>query len=272
MQDDIVQRQGLPLRPGKEIDDALAEGLIGKEGLVSLPGHPSSQKETVLREQRDSALPKPGDTPAIETPPELTEVDDESTATVTSDKPSSGPCKRCGLDPSLPFDIEPTPLDKANFLRAALTGGRFEKSFTIFNDRLRVTFRSRIVEESEDISKHLQWMAVHGDLDVRFLYTMANKLTMAVSLTKVEVFDEEGMIVSVIDYPIPTLEAYPEIDVESSQRLCDRVHHRMFVQSNVSEMTYNAIYRSFLQFDGLYQMLISRAEDSDFWSATPSAT
>lgn len=266
--DDIVPRQGLPLRPGREMDDAVAEGLIGKDGIANLQGHPLGQKDAVLTEQRDSGLPQPGITPAVETPPEFKEGAEEG----EDSKARSEPCKRCGLNPDDPFLVEPTSLDKVNFMRAALTGGRFEKSFPLFGGRLRVTFRSRIVDESESISRHLQWQAVQGNLDIRFLYTLAQKMTMSMSLSKVEVFDEQGIVESSVVYPIPTLEFYPEIEGEGSQQLCDRVHYKLFIKNNVSEMTYNALYKAFLSFDALYQMLISRAEDSDFWLATPSAT
>lgn len=271
-------RDGMPLKPGEQVPANLAEGLVGPEALANAPTAPAADKDKILSEELASALPQPGDK-AAERP---AEYDEASTAEGDPNglgRPPGVPesvCPKCGWNCSQKFEIDPSPLDRANFMRAALTAGRFTKSYDMFGGRLRVTFRSRLVEESEDIAKHLQWEATRGNMDIRLLYVIANKMNMAMSIQRIEIFNEDGTLENTVDYPIPNDNLYPQLELENEndtdQSMCHRVHHKLFVAQNVSEMTYNAVYRAFTMFDSLYEMLVARADDPDFWSATPSAT
>lgn len=269
------EQQTLPLTPGAKVDDSIAEGLVGAEALTNIPSHPSNEKEAILAKQRDDALPDPETAVPVQPPPEMAADAAESEGEEgAAESEKADYCPKCGWHQASKFEVVPTELDKANFIRAALSGGRFEKAYMIFGGRMEVTFRSRIVEESEDVARHLQWQAVTGNMDVRLLYVMAHKMDMAISISQVRVFDEGGVMQSEQAFPIPTHEVYPRIEIEEecSQCLCERVHHKLFVAKGVGEMTYTALYKEFCKFDALYQMLTVRADDPDFYSATPSAT
>ena len=266
-------RQGLPLKPGAEIGREMGEGLIGAEAISTMPGHPVSEKDRILDQQKQAALPVSSGVP-VRTPEEMKEPEakDEDEKDEKIEEPRV--CPKCGWNQGSEITAEPSELDKANFMRAALTGSRFEKSFPMYGNRLRVTFRSRMVDESEDVSQHLQWEATRGNMDIRLLYVIANKMSMAMSLSKIEIFDESGALQKTQEWPTPTKELYKtDAAYEGSHRLCDIVHYCMFVKDkNVGDMMYNALYKAFTQFDELYQMMVARAEDPDFWSATPSVT
>lgn len=266
-------QQQLPLKTGDRVELNIAEGLVGPGVIESMPKYPVIQKDEILEKQKLAALPD-ASVPAAPRPKEMEEVEDIEPEEIK--KPAEAKvCAKCGWHLATPFDIKFTDDDKINFMRSCLTGGRFEKSYSLFRGLLRVTFRSRIVEESEGVSKHLQWEQTHANIDIRLMYVIAQKMDLALSLSRYQVFDDSGTCVTDNIYPVPTDELYPideEVGDKYSQFMCDRVHRKLFVDHRVSESLYNALYRKFVEFDALFQLFTVRVDDADFWPAIPSIT
>ncbi len=180
-------------------------------------------------------------------------------------------CPRCALDLTKPYKVTPTEEDLTNFLRAMMnshTGDRFVKSYPIFGGRVRVTFRSLLAEESENIGEELRRLAGLSGGDFRLLFVFATKLGMAMSMERLETIDANGIVTNQRVFQPVTEELYPVIQ-GSDEKLCSRAHKKIFTKPGIGEGLYTAISRIYGKFDWLYQHMVTRSEDPNFWKATP---
>jgi len=69
---------------------------------------------------------------------------------------SSNRCPHCGWDLSMRDPIEVSEADIANFVRSVLANKRFEKSYMVFGDHVRVKFRSLMDYEEDKIGSQIR--------------------------------------------------------------------------------------------------------------------
>ena len=76
-----------------------------------------------------------------------------------------------GMTPSfLQEQVDITEEDREAFLRAIVTGGRYERPFTLFGGKLSGVFRCRKIEESDGIIAWLSHCVNNGKADARIEY------------------------------------------------------------------------------------------------------
>jgi len=264
-----TERKGLPMKPGQGVGKDMAEGLV--EDLSKVTKVRPQDLDEVLEADKMSHLP----TEEEYVPPELIVEKEEAAEEEegVSDKDSLPFCPRCGQDLSVDVHIEPDPEDKQNFVRAILTNSRWHKAYSLFNDQVRVTFRSRVVDENDDVQSQLQLGEKELANNLRMLYIRGIRLSLAYSIKSIIFADSDGKVTDNVEYPIVSEEEYPspQPGADEPSRLCVRAHSTIFSSKHVqSEALFNAIYSKFQQFDTLTGYLVARADDPDFWKATPS--
>jgi hypothetical protein len=264
---------GLPIKPGQPIPEQVAEGLVDPQALKNMQPVTKKQLEDDLKKMRENAADlkqAPAAAPTQAEPP--------APAAPADHNPKY--CPRCNWDQGLKYEVQISDEDKRAFCRFVLTGGRFIKTYTIFDGLVRITFRSRTMVESEDVSSHVHWKARSGQLDVHMLFVEGNKMSLAYSIAKVETLGDDGQYKELATYPDVTDESYPVNTPKTpagtvppdAPRVCKRAHDSIFATRSVSEMHYNAIYNEFMKFDRLQEVLTIRGSEPGFLRATQSAS
>ena len=238
--------EGLPLKPGQKITEDELEGL----GAV--------EEEIAVEEEEPDTTPK-----------ELPKI--KSAEDIEKDKPII--CPKCGWDHKTEFRVTYTAEDKENFLRSILLGdddNEFFKQYYIFNNRIRVTFRQPTLEETEDVAGYIRWLSAGGRSDIRLLFISGLKMSLAMSIHKLEYLNEKGIVTEVKDLSAirNKLKEHKVEIKDAKDYLCYRVHDHIFMKTFKSPL-YTAIYREYQKFDELVQLLTERAADPDFYTATP---
>lgn len=276
---------GLPMRPGSRVECQVADGLVDPQALAEAEPIPASDLGAALVAQRKAALeqnvaatptmPKVITEPEPVVPDALPEGEKKGDDAGKPMAISRTHCPKCGFKLDSPVFTEPTEKDKRDFLRSILSKSRFTKTFGILGGSIRVTFRSPEVTESDDVSVQLRReLAEAGNFDPRFLYIRALRLNMAVCLQDISFVDGD----KVIDhkkYPTADATSYPEKTEKGKTptTICTRAHDSIFAIGGPlgSYALYNALYAEYRKFDHLHEVLVSRSDDPDFWTATPSA-
>lgn len=120
----------MPQQPGEGVVEAIqaAQGIGGREIVI---------ENDLDRPKEQAAKPKPEPTPVAEEPEPT-----PPPATTESAPQTEGACPYCGWDLSIHDVIEVTEEDKDLFTAAMVGGQVFQKTYSLFGGRMRVTFRS----------------------------------------------------------------------------------------------------------------------------------
>ena len=283
--------QGLPFRPGQPISEQLADGLIPHEDQAAMEPLPPDELPDALEHQKAEALrqhvashaatPRTGSTDAADPNPRTTDAGEPvsvsdvlqlgTAAQSPVEERRKAACTKCGWDTRGDFNVEPTVADRQSFMRAVLTEVPFEKTYTLLDGQLLVTFATPDVRHADIVAKHVRWQASIGNIDVRLLMVAGIRAAMAMSITRVEVRDGNGAVVKIDKYPSAIDEPHPPVTYrKTDDSACDRAHAAIF--EKMSQIKYELIYRQYVLFERLCQKLQAHADDPDFWKATPSVT
>lgn len=152
---------------------AKAKGQTLEEALIEL-GHikPNQEDEVVTLESESVVVEAPIEVaheppevvqnsteievvPEAEPPPMAEEEPEQPTE--DEEEQTAGPatvnhmCVQCGWDQSIPVIAEPEHKDKIAFLQAVIGQKVFSKRYTMFGNRLRVTFRTLTIKEIDSL-------------------------------------------------------------------------------------------------------------------------
>lgn len=99
-----------------------------------------AEQETAMKEAREFSQPEKSEEPVEDTPEKLPEEKPQMT----------NYCPRCGWMTGMPYDkVELTDEDKQQFVYSIMQRLPFKKTYSLFNNQMTVTFRSRIPEDKE---------------------------------------------------------------------------------------------------------------------------
>lgn len=181
--------------------------------------------------------------------------------------PLNGPsviCPHCGWDTRNTDLTEVTDTDKIDFVQSILGGIRFKKTYNLFGDKLRITFRTLTTAESDmaykqiiiDSQKDIRNRVI-GDTSFYWKTLMAYRALMAV-----EKIESAYNVVEVP--PIMEIESDP---VEEPNTKVFALFDSLVEQVMPSEAIRNAIAHTYTEFNSLCEKLQSMAESKDFWNA-----
>ncbi|MFA5525227.1 MAG: hypothetical protein WC992_00180 [Acholeplasmataceae bacterium] len=228
------------------------------------------RRNTPIEEEAVQQLVE-GSTPTVatESPPETPTAEVEETV---EEAPSASVkhCQFCGRDPAQPVRVVPTDEDRQEFTRYTLAGGRWQKTYFEMGGRLRITFRSLRLRETDDVNQQLAKELSTGALnDVRVAYARQNRLQLSFALVSILATDAEDRVQTNRTFPPPTREDFRAEDT----CLCVRRDESIFDEGEegMSVAMYDLIYRRFIEWDTLQQLLMARSVKPDFSGATPSA-
>lgn len=272
-----VKREGLPFKPGQKLPMEAAAALDTAVPVEKLKPATAEQIKTDEKKQLQAAITNI-ESVAIEKPEVVLTEDnkqalrvqglsklsqDERTALGLIDDVRR--CNRCGHDLSKKVTEDPTPEDKQTFLRALYTEDRFMKQYSLFNGMVKVWFRARDTRESDDVIKQL-----HKDVEIHrndpsLIHVRITRLNLVCGLARIEWYDENGDPVDVKDFPEVNKKNY--VSTDDNTISCIQLADEQVLQP-LNESLFNAIFHVFMKFTVLVEMMMSRAEDSDFWQAT----
>lgn len=274
----MMKREGLPFKPGQKLPMDAANDIATAVPVESLK--PSTKKELEADDRKyvkesianvESAVAAP----VVEAAKELDEQEKTSLRAIGMAKLSPEErealgllsdvrrCGRCGHDLSKRVIDDPSVEDKRAFLRSLPNGDRFMKSYPLFNGIANVWFRTRLTDESDEVIRQL-----HLDVDIHrndpsLIQVRLTRLNLVCSLARIEWLDDDGEPNNIIDYPDVNTKNYKDDSGRTCVALADEKVLKPF-----NDSMYNAIFHVFMKFSVLTEMLMSRAEDSDFWAAT----
>lgn len=128
------------------LKDKMRDFNAGKAGSVSVSGADLAAEAAAAEEVKDTG-PTTGKVEA--------EVPQEAKADPLAETNKTGELHQ-GMVPQEELEkIDITDEDREAFLQAIITGGRYERDFSLFGGKLRGTFRSRLQHESDGISAYI---------------------------------------------------------------------------------------------------------------------
>lgn len=176
-------------------------------------------------------------------------------------------CAHCGWDTRKQDLVEVTSDDKIDFVQSILGGVRFKKIYSVFGDRMHITFRTLTSSESDmaykqlivDSNNDIQ-TKILGDTSFYWRTLMAYRCIM--SIERVE--SSEGIL------EIPAI-ANIAVDDESYSRpntKLSAVFDNLIEQVMPTEIIRTTITHLYTEFQSLCEKLQAMAESKDFWMAT----
>lgn len=240
---------------------------LQKDGYIDVDGNLTEKGIAAQAERAPAApaLPVGNVVPSITAaPPELEKAVNEL---ITDEaKPESQEsvgitrrfCPNCKWDLNVDVTDSFSEEDKHNFIRHILGGGdvRFSKTYGILGDRIKVTFRSRKLNEAELIFAVIDSAAQDNkNVSVVEMGVVCGQYQLIASLAEIKRGDNQEIF--------PTLESETsDLKQEDAIALLKKLHkERILVHS---EGVYNLIVDKFKQFELLYATLQTRAADPNF--------
>lgn len=151
-------------------------------------------------------------------------------------------------------EVDITPADKAAFLDAIVSGSRFVSEASLFDGRVKVSFRSRSVEETEAILAYLHRSGVAGKFttrtDVRDTSLLALLVAQVASLNDVD-YDEMRRPLNAVETLGGVTEPAWVEDLEIWRRK--------------PEALVTALGDALVEFESKYWTLTKAATDENFW-------
>lgn len=202
--------------------------------------------------------------------PDHSELQEKLEATtVVKEEPKTCPC--CGWDVAKD-PVEVTEEDKANWLRSILGGGEFQKTFTLYGGKLKVTFRSRTMDDNNLVAEQLSLDSKSNKFlsDVPMISASlhqgrARRLSMACSFV--------GLSSSTFLAPTLNSENAKKIygeKLSSNQNVTAAAHDVLF--GKWPETLYSAVFSQYLKFESVCHRLMESSVSSDFWEGVEFST
>lgn len=170
-----------------------------------------------------------------------------------------------GMTPSyLHEQIEITEADREAFLNAIVTGGRYERSFSLFGGKLTGVFRCRKIEESDGIIAWLSHCVNAKKLDARIEYlTMMRNAILAAQVKSLRGIVSE-------DFPEA---AEPYAPTRSSDG--EKVVEPGWLGAAIAwgkrpEALVTAIHNELQLFEKRYWAMVTDASNQNFWNPAAS--
>jgi hypothetical protein len=252
-----------------------------KKDILEFIKQASEMKRTIQQEQANDPPPNPKifKTPEViddllEKPAAVKEEPVKVENPVQFDSDPSGMlgkdaivvCPHCGWDTRKEDVTEISDDDKLGFVQSILGGVRFRKKYSLFGDRLTVTFRALSTAESDMAYKQLIVDAqddiqtkVLSDTTFYWRTLMAYRSVMAVE--KIE--SAENIL------EVPEIKDI-EIDADSYKRPNTKLYalfDDLVSQIMPTEALRHTITHVFVEFQALCDKLQAMAESKDFWKA-----
>lgn len=246
-------------------------------------------KEKEIQEQADSSernyatdvfvnpFSKPApEEPEQEEPPKQKEL--PKTATPLEDKPEPLPepepredaetdehkhnnpvfCPRCGWIVSVPYSPEVvSEEDRIQFAYSIMHRTPFKKTYGLFQNQIRITFRSKTVEDNEIMLEQLRKDSVHQKFaDLAHMNHYAVKYEMALLLDKIELPSDSKQ------YSLkPQFKDFVN-EEEPLVKYTDAIYNE-YIVSDILKQLIETHYRSF---NRLYSALIDEAMSENFYN------
>ena len=216
-------------------------------------------------------------TPDVMQGPEIGKAVDLSGEPKVEDKPEPiVVCPGCGATISDPSEIVPSEESKTVWLRHILGEPRFTQVFSLFGDKVSVSFRSRTMAENEAIYNQITAEVKSGEIETYggimspAYYARMNRLMLLCSLQAVEYLNTGS--VKVVDYPEVTEAAYPKAASDDVMPLLVRAYNKVLGANTLPEGLVAAISTSHRRFEALIAVLTRHSGDPDFWQPTGKGT
>jgi hypothetical protein len=211
------------------------------------------------------------------TPKEVVSLEDDG---ADDDKsPAAGPeenqmCLACGsrMTPDM-RGIDITEEDKNRWLRHILGEERFRQTYSVFNGRLQITFRSRTTQENDMLFKQMTHEINNNKLpEAPYFSSPAyvarmNRLMTILSLENITKYvkDDKGDVEAhPVAYPFVTEEEYSIKDTEYHTPLA-KAHADIL--TDMDESLVAVIMTLLRRFDVMVSTLVMHSSDADFWTA-----
>ena len=173
-----------------------------------------------------------------------------------------------GMSPSfLREKVDITEEDRAAFLKAIVTGGRYERPFSLFGGKLTGTFRCRKIAESDGIIAWLSHCVNKGKADARIEYLTLMRNAMLATQVK----SLRGMVSE--DFP-ELKEPYGPTRVADGDK-GDRIEAPGWVAMAESwgsrpEALVTALHNELQLFEKRYWAMVMDAGNQNFWNPAAS--
>jgi hypothetical protein len=166
--------------------------------------------------------------------------------------------------------VELTPEDKEEFLNAVVNNSRFERPFSLFNDRLCGTFRSRLNRESRAILLEMRRQLVSGEMGSDIEYT--TRLRHALLIFQIKELNGEE-----IPPPAEPLAAQAVVENDAAGKPVKKtVPPTWVITAEVmfegDEARTSALYNELAVFEAKYWTLVAQANNQDFWKTEGSTS
>lgn len=274
-----VAEQAERLRQNQEIDKAIPPNIQGEEREVLRAQMLNSQAIAAQRATKQSgidvvvvddrntapAAPQPAPQPAAPA------AQPQSAAVTVIDEPVStglpmhaANCPRCKWPTDKPCNVEPTIADKRAFLVAIMGLKRFEKTYTLFDGQITVTFRSLSSEETAMIQTQLGSMTrtaeVIGDAEF-WAYLIEYRLILSTAVITMGgniLYQVEDIVKWAKENP-PT--ADDRLTATPLPRYCDHFYKKIALQETMRRV----IGLQHAEFQRLVEALEALTSVPDFW-------
>lgn len=262
----------------EEVEHLEAQGVDLSQDFVDLPAPERPQMvDPEAQERRETAralesiaaqsspqLSAPRGLPDLQlteelqqTKEELSRVKQELQAANEELSQKADNCPRCYWPVDRKEVIEPTKEDIGEFLKSVVAGDLYRKSFSLWGGNLTVTFRSRTAQEDDAIKRTTRRML--GSLNITPEEAMFNiqQLNYIVSLESIETGDRRQQMPKLDEYLSANPDRQTSVDAWASEQM-----------SQMPSQIGYALFNTYREFNELLEVLISRAQDPNYWRET----
>jgi len=250
---------GTPPAKGKSMRAVLDEPSAGPATLENASGATAQEKKALFD-------------PAAGAPPDGASAVADALQSISPESPEDilkRICPMCGWDQTIRNAVEPSEEDKNDFVRAAVSGGRFRKVYPCYGGRVKITMRSRTYAETEAVMTLVEHWRKRENVEAANVIIFKTYAYQALfSLERLELEGKEPK-----DFPAlsTTIPAPPE-DSSTPEQRPDIEKAEQYIKEEFSEITWQSIQNAARHFDQLTSFLTLRAHDPNFWNgiATPA--
>lgn len=228
-------------------------GISGKDIAELMSDEPSVREEPVKEEEPEG----PSDM-VLEASNGNQPHDELSAHQESNEEEANGP-----FDTEMLEDVEVAEADKERFLDCLVDGKRFTKEYNLFNNRLRVTFRTRTTEETAALLGELTRKARAMD-DLTSVEYSAN-LRHATMVFQVAELDD-------VEMPVPSGPLKATFSDKLARVEPPEWWKRLEFYATMSEGKEQAIYNALLSFEKTYWTMVRKAQDQNFWNPEDSTS
>lgn len=180
-------------------------------------------------------------------------------------------CPCCGWDVAKD-PVEVSDEDKANWLRSIMGAGEFRKTFVMYGGRLKVTFRSRTMDDNNLVNSQLIVDAKLGQFisDVPMISAglhqgRARRLSLACSFVNLSSSKFQAPRISTEE----AKKVYGD-HISDKANVVGAAHEVLF--GTWPETLYSAVLNQYLKFESICHRLMEASTSADFWAGVESST